>query len=39
MQQTEAIKDQLRHALLHQNIQHITLETETKNSSCSGEDC
>lgn len=39
MQQTEAIKDQLRHALLHQNIQHITLETETKNSGCSGEDC
>ncbi|MBL7851874.1 MAG: cation transporter [Cyclobacteriaceae bacterium] len=33
------IKEQFRHELLHQQIQHITLETEWENEPCEAEDC
>lgn len=39
MQQVQAIKEELRHTLIHQNIHHVTLETETKCSSCNEVNC
>ena len=39
MPQIQEIKEALKHQLLHQNIHHITLETETKNSHCDEVDC
>ena len=39
MPQIQVIKEELKHQLLHQNIHHITLETETKNSRCDEVDC
>lgn len=33
------IKHNLRHALAHKNIQHITLETERDNEHCEAEEC
>ena len=39
MPQIQAIKEALKHQLLHQNIHHITLETETKISGCDEVDC
>ncbi|HVZ57725.1 MAG TPA: cation diffusion facilitator family transporter [Chitinophagaceae bacterium] len=39
MQQMQAVRERLRHALQHQNIQHITLQSETTQAGCSGEDC
>lgn len=33
------IKHNLRHALAHKNIQHITLETERDNKHCDAEEC
>lgn len=33
------IKEQFRHELQHQHIQHITLETEWENEPCEGKDC
>lgn len=38
-EQELAIKDEFRHALLHQNIHHITLETELENEPCVAKDC
>ena len=37
--QEHAIKHQLRHALEHKNIQHITLETERENEHCEEKVC
>ena len=39
MPQIQEIKEALKHQLLHQNIHHITLETETKNGCCDKVDC
>lgn len=33
------IKDQIKHELLHMNIQHITLETEFENDNCEKPEC
>lgn len=38
-EQEMAIKEKFRHELLHQNIQHITLETELENEPCVAKDC
>ncbi len=38
-EQEVAIKEKFRHELLHQNIQHITLETELENEPCVARDC
>lgn len=38
-QQEQKIKDNVRHALHHRQIQHITLETERENEPCKSEDC
>jgi cobalt-zinc-cadmium efflux system protein len=35
----EALKHQIKHELLHQNIQHATLEVETENAPCDEPDC
>lgn len=35
----EDLKKKVKHELLHQNIQHATLEIETENSPCSEPDC
>ncbi len=37
MEEQEKIKKEIKHALLHQNIQHITLETETEAMACEPE--
>ena len=37
--QVRSIKDNLKHRLVHMNIQHITLETEYTNEDCPEEDC
>ncbi|MEO5682093.1 MAG: cation diffusion facilitator family transporter [Chitinophagaceae bacterium] len=34
IEEEKKIKDELKHGLLHQNIQHITLETERENHAC-----
>ena len=34
MEELQAIKQQIKHEFEHQNIQHVTLETETTNSPC-----
>ena len=39
VQQTKEIKEKLKHAFEHLNIQHVTLETETKDEHCEEEDC
>lgn len=39
IQQTKKIKDRLKHDLEHLNIHHATLETETNEEDCKGEDC
>ena len=39
MPQIQEIKEALKHQLLHQNIYHITLQTETKVSGCDEVDC
>lgn len=33
------IKEELRHELLHQHIQHVTLETEWENEPCEAKNC
>jgi len=35
----EDLKQKIKHELLHQNIQHATLEIETENSPCQEPDC
>lgn len=35
----ENLKHKIKHELLHQNIQHATLEIETENSPCEEPDC
>lgn len=35
----QKIKTELKHELKHQNIHHITVETERENTACDGEDC
>jgi cobalt-zinc-cadmium efflux system protein len=35
----ENIKHKVKHALLHENIQHATLEIETENTPCGEPDC
>jgi cobalt-zinc-cadmium efflux system protein len=35
----EALKSEIKHALLHLSIQHATLEMETENSPCDEPDC
>jgi len=37
--QLEALKHEIKHALLHLNIQHATLEMETENADCKEPDC
>ena len=39
MQQIQEMKEHLKHELQHQNIHHVTLETETKNTGCDKMDC
>ena len=39
MQQIQEMKEHLKHELQHQNIHHVTLETETKNTGCDEVDC
>lgn len=39
MKQIQEIKENFKHELEHQNIHHVTLETETKNASCDEVDC
>ena len=39
MKQIQEIKEHLKHELQHQNIHHITFETETKNTGCDEADC
>ena len=39
MQEIEAIKKQLKHEFEHQNIHHVTLETETKITHCEKTGC
>ena len=39
MQQMQKIKAQVKHELEHENIQHATLETETKITGCEEDDC
>jgi cobalt-zinc-cadmium efflux system protein len=38
-QQQTKIKYDLKHALEHKNIHHVTLETESENEPCETEDC
>ncbi len=38
-QQQQEIKHILKHELLHKNIHHITLETESENELCKTEEC
>jgi len=37
IEEESAIKKNLKHALLHKNIQHITLETERENENCEAD--
>jgi cobalt-zinc-cadmium efflux system protein len=39
MNQLEKIKHEIKHELLHLNIQHATLEIEMENAPCEGVDC
>jgi len=39
MNQLEKIKHEIKHELLHLNIQHATLEIEMENTNCEGGDC
>jgi len=39
MEVVEQLKHRIKHELLHQNIQHATLEIETENSPCEEPDC
>ena len=39
MQEIESIKKQLKHEFQHQNIHHVTLETETNITSCEKIEC
>lgn len=39
MDQIEQLKHTIKHELLHQNIQHSTLEIETENAPCDEPDC
>jgi len=39
MAAVEALKHQIKHELLHQNVQHATLEIETENAPCEEPDC
>lgn len=39
LEQEQHIKHELRHELEHQNIQHITLETERENETCVAKVC
>jgi len=39
MDRIEKLKHSIKHELLHQNIQHATLEIETENSPCGEPDC
>jgi hypothetical protein len=34
MEEQERIKGEIKHKLLHLNIQHVTLETETESLAC-----
>ena len=34
MEDQEKIKNEIKHQLLHLNIQHVTLETETETLAC-----
>jgi cobalt-zinc-cadmium efflux system protein len=37
--EVKGIKDQLKHELLHMNIQHMTIETEFAGDECDGKEC
>jgi hypothetical protein len=37
MEAQEKIKNEIKHQLLHFNIQHVTLETETETQACEPE--
>jgi len=39
MQEIAAIKEDFKHHMLHENIQHVTLETETATACCVDEKC
>jgi cobalt-zinc-cadmium efflux system protein len=39
MASIEKLKHEVKHTLLHQNIQHATLEIETDNMNCEEPDC
>jgi len=39
MDEVEKLKHRIKHELLHQNIQHATLEIELENSPCDEPDC
>ncbi len=39
MATVEGLKHRIKHELLHQNIQHATLEVETENAPCDEPDC
>ncbi len=39
MQEIAAIKEDLKHKLFHENIHHVTLETETLTAGCVDEEC
>jgi len=39
MDEVEKLKHRIKHELLHQNIQHATLEIELENSPCEEPDC
>ena len=39
MVQMKELKEHLKHELAHQNIHHVTLETETRNCGCDEQDC
>jgi cobalt-zinc-cadmium efflux system protein len=39
MRKAQQIKEQLKHLFAHENIQHVTLETESRTSDCDGEEC
>lgn len=39
LQQEQKIKYNLKHILEHENIHHVTLETERENEPCAAEDC
>ena len=39
MQQLQQIKDTFKHELEHENIQHVTLETETRTTHCDTVEC